>query len=212
MISMNIQELSKLPAIFITGTDADIGKTIASAWLCHKLNADYFKPIQSGIQKIFPHTDSDFIKSLDLNIKVFDEIYKFEHTLSPHLSAQYAGINIDLNKIILPQSECKNTLIVEGAGGVLTPLNKNEYIADLIKKLDIPTIIICRSTLGTINHTCLTVKLLQSYNINIIGIIMVGIYNAENKKSIQHYTKIDIIAELPIFSQKNNWLQLKNYG
>ena len=211
--SSNLQKLSNLPAIFITGTDTDVGKTIASAWLCQQLNADYFKPVQSGIQNTPPYTDSDFIKSLNLkNTKVFDEIYKFQYALSPHLSAQYAKTYIELEKINIPPSNLNKTIIIEGAGGIFVPLNEKEYILDLIIKLDIPTVIVCRSGLGTINHTCLTVKTLQQYNINIAGIIMTGDFNTENKKAIQHYTKIDVIAELPIFSSDNNWQELKEYN
>ncbi|MFM2344995.1 MAG: Dethiobiotin synthase [Pseudomonadota bacterium] len=204
------QSLLNEQAFFVTGTDTDIGKTIASAWLCNVLNADYFKPIQSGIQEFQPRTDSEFIQSLNLpHTYVFDEIYRFKQPLSPHLSSSYENVNIELNKIQLPKSN--NKIIVEGAGGVFVPLNKDEYIIDLIKYLNIPTIVVCRSSLGTINHTCLTIKTLQSYDIKIAGIIMVGNFNAENKKAIQNYTKIDIIAELPIFNSENNWQELKDY-
>jgi dethiobiotin synthase len=121
----NLKTLSNFPAIFITGTDTDIGKTIASAWLCSKLSADYFKPIQSGIQNTNPYTDSDFIQSLNLpKTKVFEECYKFQHSLSPHLSAQYANTHIELDKINIPLSisNSNKTVIIEGAGGIFVPL------------------------------------------------------------------------------------------
>jgi len=196
--------------IFIAGTDTNVGKTIVSAWLCNILKADYFKPIQSGVEEQFPRTDSEFMQSINLGNYIFPEIYKFRLPLSPHISAKLDNQEIDLSKIQIPQHN--NRIIVEGAGGLYVPLNNQDFIIDLIKKLDIATIIVARTALGTINHTLLTVNALRQNNINILGVILVGEENLANKTAIQTYGKVKVLATLPIFSDKNNWQGLKEFG
>jgi dethiobiotin synthetase len=218
--------------IFVTGTSTNIGKTISCAWLCNLLSANYHKPIQSGIENKFPHTDSDFIRSLNLpHTTVFDETYMLKTPVSPHISSLIDKVSIDIEKIttnihainnqgINNQSinnkniESKKPLIIEGAGGVYVPLNmhKKMYIIDLIKKLNCGCIVVASSDLGTINHTCLTIKALQQQNIPILGIIMSGNINSDNKQAIEYYTNIKVMVELPVFSSDNNWEELKSFN
>ncbi len=161
---------------FVTGIGTDVGKTVASAILVEALEADYWKPIQSGAT-----TDSDrrTIQSLITNTKsVFHpEVYSLTEPLSPHAAAELDGVEIDLDKIVVPQTE--NTLIIEGAGGLMVPLNyKGLMVVDLITYCKAETILVSRNYLGSINHTLLSIEALINRNIPIKGIVING---AENK-------------------------------
>ena len=184
--------------VFITGTGTNIGKTVVSAWLLsHLAEYSYWKPVQSGSEK---DSDVQFVSQFSKNI--FQPIYNFNTPLSPHIASEMEGINIDINHIInnLPKN---NNLIIEGAGGVLVPLNNNETIIDLIKLLNIPVIIIASSSLGTINHTCLTIEALKNRAIPILGVIMNGEKNLKNKQSIEHFGKTKVLDEIESFDQTN---------
>lgn len=176
--------------IFVTGTDTNIGKTIVCSWLCIHTGYSYYKPIQTGLV-----LDSDSKTLLTLaKTMIYPPVYEYNQPLSPHLAASINHDEIDVNKIRLPLD---NNLIVEGAGGVLVPLNDKLLMIDLIKKFDIPTIIVASSLLGTINHTLLTIEALRSRNINILGVIMNGPLNDDNKKAIEYYAKVPVIAQIP---------------
>ena len=176
--------------IFVTGTDTGVGKTFVSSLLCKIGGYDYFKPIQTG--KI-EGTDSDFIKNTT-GAKIHKEVYLYDQPVSPHLAAQQSNDEIVLEKIKLPSAD---KLIVEGAGGVLVPINKNQFIVDLIKYLNLPVIVVCRSTLGTINHTLLTIEALKLRKIDIIGVVMNGVPNQNNANSVKMYGNVDVLLELP---------------
>lgn len=182
---------------FITGIGTGIGKTIASAVLTEKLKADYWKPIQSGDLE---QSDSLMIRSLISNdkSKIHPEQYRLNQPLSPHLSAKLDGVEIDLSVFKLPNTS--NQLIVEGAGGLMVPLNDQHLILDLIKKLNIKVILISQSYLGSINHTLLTINALQQHNIIIKGIIFNGEPNEESEKYILSYGKIPILGSIPPLS------------
>jgi dethiobiotin synthetase len=182
---------------FITGIGTGIGKTIASAVLTEKLRADYWKPIQSGDLE---QSDSLMIRSLLSNdkSKIHPEQYRLNQPLSPHLSAKLDGIEIDLSVFKLPDTS--NRLIVEGAGGLMVPLNDQHLLLDLIKKLDLEVIIISQAYLGSINHTLLTINTLQQHNIIIKGIIFNGDPNEESEKYILNYGKIPNLGSIPPLS------------
>jgi dethiobiotin synthetase len=182
---------------FITGIGTGIGKTLISAILTEKLKADYWKPIQSGD---LDTSDSITLGSLISNNQtvIHPESYRLTQPLSPHLSARLDGIEIDLNKINMPLTE--NDLIIEGAGGLMVPLNEKELIIDLIKKLNIEVILVSQNYLGSINHTLLSVNLLKQYEIPIKGIIFNGDENVETERYIQQYTKIKKLGNVPSFS------------
>ncbi|MBT2562071.1 dethiobiotin synthase [Pedobacter sp. ISL-68] len=182
---------------FITGIGTGIGKTLISAILTEKLKADYWKPIQSGD---LDTSDSITLGSLISNTQtvIHPESYRLTQPLSPHLSARLDGIDIDLNKINMPLTE--NNLIIEGAGGLMVPLNEKELIIDLIKKLNIEVILVSQNYLGSINHTLLSVNLLKQYKIPIKGIIFNGDENVETERYIQQYTKIKKLGNVPSFS------------
>ncbi len=179
---------------FITGIGTGIGKTLISAILTEKLKADYWKPIQSGD---LDTSDSITIDRLISNTKtvIHPESYRLTQPLSPHLSAKLDGIEIDINKINLPPTD--NHLIIEGAGGLMVPLNEKELIIDLIKKLDVEVILVSQNYLGSINHTLLSINLLKQYEIPIKGIIFNGDENVETERYILQYTKIKKLGSIP---------------
>lgn len=179
---------------FVTGIGTEIGKTIISAILVEKLNADYWKPIQSGD---LDNSDTDKIKSLISNSesKFHPEAYRFTQAFSPHLSAKLDGQQINLSTINLPKTE--NSLIIEGAGGVLVPLNNQDLIIDLIKKLNIDVILVSKNYLGSINHTLLTIEALKNRGINIKGIIFNGKKTASSEEIIASLTQIKILGYVP---------------
>ncbi|WP_316784354.1 dethiobiotin synthase [Pedobacter frigiditerrae] len=180
---------------FVTGIGTGIGKTIVSAIITEKLNADYWKPIQSGDLE---QSDSLAIERLISNdkTKIHPETYRLNNPLSPHLSAKIDGIEIKLNQFILPETQ--NNLIVEGAGGLMVPLNNKELILDLIKYLNLEVILISQNYLGSINHTLLTLNTLKQHNISIKGIIFNGEANSESESYILNYTGISLLGNIPV--------------
>lgn len=181
---------------FITGTDTGIGKTLVSAMLCLGLEATYWKPVQSGIE---PMTDSEWLEKIAgvESCKILPETYKLTSPLSPHLAARIDGINIDLERFPAPQNICRSRLVVEGAGGLMVPLNDQDMMIDLIQRLELPVLVVAKSGLGTINHTVLTIKMLRTRRIKILGVVMNGEPNEENKKAIEHYAQIPVLAQIP---------------
>ena len=180
--------------IFVTGTDTDVGKTVASAWLINKLSAAYWKPVQSGIDG---ETDMDAIQRLvgADGCEIFPCAYELPEPLSPHEAARRAGIEIELDKIVLPQTD--KPLVIEGAGGVLVPMNDRHMMVDLMAKLGVPVVLVCRSGLGTINHTLLSLDALRARHINILGVIINGPPAPHNVAAIKEFGKVDVIAEIP---------------
>lgn len=176
--------------IFITATDTNVGKTLISSWIALHTGFSYFKPIQTGIRD---GSDSYEVQRLS-NTKIYPESYKYQEPLSPHLAAKIENNTIDITKIILPQS---NNLIIEGAGGVLVPINHKYLMVDLIKKLRTPVILVARTSLGTINHTLLSLEALRSRNIQVLGVIMNGKQNLQNSNAIEVYGRTSILAHFP---------------
>ena len=185
---------------FITEIGTGIGKTITSAIITEKLKADYWKPIQSGD---LAQSDSMTIESLISNNQtvIHPETYRLTQPLSPHLSAKIDGIEIELNNFQLPKTN--NTLIVEGAGGLMVPLNGKELILDLIKHLNIEVILISQHYLGSINHTLLTINTLNQHNIVIKGIIFNGEENFESQSYILNYTGVKHLGNIPTLKNIN---------
>ena len=167
--------------IFITGIGTGIGKTIVSAVLVEKLKADYWKPVQSGE---LDNSDTMKVKSLVTNTaSVFHpEAYRLTQPYSPHKSAALDKTTIDPAKIILP--ETNNNLVIEGAGGLMVPLNDNFLMIDLIKQLGAAVILVSQNYLGSINHTLLSVQALKQYQIPVKGIIFNGKRDAYSEKNI----------------------------
>jgi dethiobiotin synthetase len=198
---------------FVTGIGTGIGKTIVSAILVEKLKADYWKPIQSGD---LDNSDSLFVKSLISNkqSKIHPEAYRLNQPFSPHKSAAIDGITIDPENIVLP--ETNNNLIIEGAGGLMVPLNDRFLMIDLIKKLNVPVILVSQNYLGSINHTILSINALKQYEISIKGIIFNGIEDISSKEFILDYTGVDLLGRIPqcnkidkkVIMDAGNYIQL----
>jgi dethiobiotin synthetase len=178
--------------IFITGIGTDVGKTVASAIVTEALEADYWKPIQAGD---LDHSDSHKVRALVSNTKsVFHpNAYALNTPASPHLAAAKDGVRIDLNKIV--ETKIENHLVIEGAGGILVPLNETECIVDLIQK-DHKVIVVSRHYLGSINHTLLTIEALQNRKIKVAGIIFSGDENKATEEIILNKTGVKCIGRI----------------
>lgn len=158
--------------------------------------AFYWKPIQSGSRS---PTDTEWIKH-HVYIPpscLLKEAFLLKEPLSPHLSAKMDQVKISLDDLPLPSIKEEDYLIVEGCGGVLVPLNEKDLLIDLLKKWNIPSLVVARSSLGTINHTLLTLKILSSYHLPIWGVILNGPINTPNKEAIEHFGKVPVLAEIP---------------
>jgi len=186
---------------FVTGTDTGVGKTVASAALVHRLRAAgpvrYWKPIQTGIE-----TDDDTATVGWLGGCAPDELWqhgiRLERPVSPHLAARLSGTRIDAAHVARHFPDDRSVRwIVEGAGGVLVPLNEREMMADLISRLALPVIVVSRSTLGTINHTLLTIEALRRRSIDVAGVVMIGPPNADNREAIEQHGGVEVIGEMP---------------
>jgi dethiobiotin synthetase len=178
--------------LFITGISTDVGKTIASAILTEALEADYWKPIQAGD---IDNSDSHKIQSYISNDKsvIHENSYKLNTPASPHLAAELDGITIDLKNIIEPKT--KNHLVVEGAGGILVPLNSSDFVIDLVQP-DYKIIIVSRHYLGSINHTLLTIEAIKNRGFTIAGIIFNGNENKATELLILNYSKLKLIGRI----------------
>lgn len=181
--------------IFITGTDTGIGKTLISAVLLSGFKGKYWKPVQSGIEDI---TDTQWImEKTGLDKSHFlEETFRLRQPLSPHAAAEADGVYIDLDKFQIPDTDKGETLIIEGAGGIMVPLNDKILMADLIRKCDAPVILVTGSQLGTINHALLSITYLKSTGASIFGVIMNGQKNSINRDAIEHFGKVEVIAEI----------------
>lgn len=168
---------------FVTAIGTDSGKTLTSAILCEALQADYWKPIQAGIPM-----DSEFVKSMISNpkTKIHPERYLLRTPASPHAAAKIDGIEILLDEIRLPQSN--NTIVVEGAGGCLVPINDDFFIVDIISRLNFQVVLVANLYLGSINHTLLTVEALKRRNVPVFGIVFNGDSNTESEKIILRHS------------------------
>lgn len=178
--------------IFITGIGTEVGKTVISAIFVEALQSDYLKPIQSGD---LHYTDTHKVQEwTDTNGTFHKEVYRLNNPLSPHTSAELNNIKIDLNKIILPETE--NPLIIEGAGGLLVPLNEKEHLTNLVKKLKVPVVLVSRNYLGSINHSLMTYEILKQYEIPMLGWVFNGPKNESGKEYILNYTQLPVLLEV----------------
>ncbi len=177
---------------FITGISTEVGKTIASTIVTEALQADYWKPIQAGE---LDNTDTHKVEKLISNTKTtfHQSAFNLKSPMSPHAAAAIDKVKIEPKKIKRPTT--KNNLVIEGAGGLLVPLNDSETIADLIEPKD-NVIVVSRHYLGSINHTLLTVEGLKNRGLNVFGIIFSGIENKETECIIAKMTNVPILGRI----------------
>jgi len=185
---------------FVTGTDTGVGKTVVSALLCAALDAFYWKPIQTGTRE---GTDRSTVQRLAQlsRARTVPEAYRFAPSISPHLAAQRAGVHIDLRRVKLPHLRRFENLIVEGAGGTLVPIGGKLLMTSLMRHLGLPVLLVTRTTLGTINHTLLSLAALRAAHLDIRGVIMVGKPNGENRRAIEHYGNVEVLGVVPQLKQ-----------
>lgn len=183
--------------IFVTGIGTGIGKTFISAVLVEKFKADYWKPVQSGD---LDNSDTQTVKSLVSNTRsrFYPEAYRLSQPFSPHKSAAIDGILIKPSTIITPQTE--NTLIIEGAGGLMVPLNSTFLMIDLIKQLNAEVVLVSQNYLGSINHTVLSVYTLKNESILVKGIIFNGLKDMYSKEFILDYTGLPLLGHVPQYN------------
>ena len=181
---------------FVTGTDTGCGKTVVSSCLVKALDADYWKPIQTGT------IDGSIDKLIVQRLTGFEEdrfhpsSYSFRQPLSPLEAASREKRKIIIEKIKIPQSD--RPIIIEGAGGILVPITRKKFMVDLIARLHLSVVLVCKTSLGTINHTLLSVEALRKRHINLAGIVFSGKINKWVARSIAEMTKVNIIGRVPI--------------
>jgi dethiobiotin synthetase len=129
--------------------------------------------------------------------RTLDEVYKFVPPVSPDLAARWAGVEIDLGRINMPSSLINDWLIVEGAGGVLVPINQKQFMLDMMVKFKLPVIVAARSALGTVNHTLLTLAALHAAELPVHGVVLIGDQNRENRETIERFGHVRVIGEIP---------------
>jgi dethiobiotin synthetase len=180
--------------LFITGIGTNVGKTVVSAILTEAFQADYWKPIQSGV---VDGKDSDTVKSLISNTKtVFHaETYLLQEPLSPHFAAKLDGIEIELDKIQLLKTT--NHLIIEGAGGLLVPINDTQYVIDIAKQFGCEIVLVISSYLGCINHSLLSIDYLKRNNFKIKALVFNGEFELEVKQAIIANVTNTLIIDIP---------------
>jgi dethiobiotin synthetase len=182
------------PRFVVSGTDTGIGKTVFAAGLAGALGAHYWKSVQSGLED---ETDSQTVARLSglPSGHILPEAYRLTVPASPHLSARLDGVEIDIGKLLPPQSE--GPLVIEGAGGLLVPLTATTVFADVFAQWRIPVILCARTALGTINHTLLSLEALRRRAIPICGVAFIGPENADTQATIATIGQVEILGRLP---------------
>lgn len=183
--------------IAIAGIHTGIGKTVVSAVLAEALDADYWKPVQAGLEE----RDAAFIQQMISRgeERVHPEAVLLPQPISPHAAAAIDGIHIDYTKFNWPVTN--KLLLVETAGGVLSPMTDSATMADFIAYYRLPTILVTQNYLGSINHTLLSIEALRSRGIDLLGLVVSGKHNKSSESFIEQYGKVPIIATVPHFDK-----------
>jgi dethiobiotin synthetase len=178
---------------FVTGIGTEIGKTVAAATLVEALQADYWKPIQSGD---LDHSDSMKVQNWITNTqtRIFPERFRLNTPLSPHASAAIDGVEIKVQDFQLPNTS--RPLIIEGAGGLMVPLNHQETMLDLMQNLNLPVILVSRHYLGSINHTLLSLEVLRSRGIVLAGLLYNGAENVASEQAIEALSGVKVMGRV----------------
>lgn len=184
----------KNQTFFVTGIGTGVGKTLASVILCRALNADYWKPIQSGS---IEGTDSNEVRKLTGGqTHIFPETYLLREPLSPHAAAEKENLVIDPTKLLIP--ETNNNLIIEGAGGLMVPITSDGFtFGDLLQQWQIPVVLVSRHYLGSINHTLLSIDYCRNHHIPLAGLVFNGNDLLENEKTICRISQLPVLLRIP---------------
>lgn len=186
--------------IAILGIHTGIGKTIASAVIAEALEADYWKPVQAGIEE----RDITIVGHLLTHghSRVHNEAVLLSQPLSPHAAAAIDNVSIDYTQFVWP--ETGKMLIVETAGGVLSPINTHYTMADFVAHYNLPSLLVVQHYLGSINHTLLSIEVLQKRNINLMGLVINGAKNEASEVFINEYTGVPVVVRIPRFDLLDN--------
>lgn len=184
-------------SVFVAGTDTGIGKTVVSAAVVLGLDGYYWKPIQSGNAE---PTDTDRVRAWTRlpEDRFLAEGYVLEAPMSPHASAALDGVTIDAKGLASAPLPKDRPVVVEGAGGLLVPLNDDLLLVDLIAALGLPVVLVARSGLGTLNHTLLSLAELGRRGIRVHGVVMVGDRHESNRAAIERHGEARVLGEVPI--------------
>ena len=187
--------------VFVTGTDTGVGKTVVAAALVACLRrhgpAGYWKPVQTGVEQ---DDDTATVHTLAgcTDAEVWNRGVRLERPLSPHLAARLAGRVLSVDAVLADApDDTSRTWVVEGAGGVLVPLNDTEAMSTLMVRMRLPVVLVARSTLGTINHSLLTLEALRNRGLRVAGLVMVGPPNPENRAAVAARGHVPVLGELP---------------
>jgi len=188
--------MSRGARIFVSGTDTDVGKTVVAAALTLGLDAYYWKPIQSGLT---PSTDTaDVRRWTGLPAERFlPEAYRLREPMSPHAAAEIDGVTIDVEHILATQLPTDRPVVIEGAGGLMVPLNDTDLMIDLAARLGAPIVLVARTALGTLNHTLLSISELRSRAIPLLGVVMNGEEHESNRRAIERYGEVAVLGRVP---------------
>jgi dethiobiotin synthase len=183
-----------VPDLFVTGTDTGIGKTLLSALLVAALDLDYWKPIQTGASEGTDRQTVLMCAGIAAE-RAHPEAYIFDPPVSPHLAAELKGVEIEIERIMRPPTSKR--LVIEGAGGVLVPINSKLFMLDLARHLQTTVVIASRTALGTINHTLLTIAAVRKAELEITGVVMIGKENKENHQAVELYGHVPVVGWIP---------------
>ncbi|WP_436514739.1 dethiobiotin synthase [Ekhidna sp. To15] len=175
----------------VAGIGTDTGKTVISAILCKALSADYWKPVQAGD---LDNTDSHKIGKWAPGVEIHPEAYRLTEPMSPHAAAEIDKVSIEESKLQLPSTD--NSLIIELAGGLMVPLRDDFVNIDWVQKTNVPVVLVANYYLGSINHTLLTLSLLKSRNIPVLGIIFNGEKNQSSFEVIQKRSGLKCLLQV----------------
>jgi dethiobiotin synthetase len=187
--------------IVVTGTDTEIGKTVFAAGLADLLGASYWKPIQSGLDG---ETDSEIVARLGglSSDRILPERYRLNTPVSPHQSAAIDGVRIDTAELAVPDTSGR-PLVIEGAGGLMVPLDQSTLYIDVFARWRIPVVLCARTSLGTINHSLLSIEALRRRDIDLLGVAFIGEGNPESERAISEIGRVKQLGRLPRLSPLN---------
>jgi dethiobiotin synthetase len=181
-------------AFVVTGTDTGVGKTVFSAALAGALHAFYWKPVQAGLDD---ETDRDAVARLSglPEDRLLHEAYRLNAPLSPHRAAELHHVEIVSEALQVP---AQRPLVIEGAGGLMVPLRRDLLFVDIYAEWGLPVILCARTTLGTINHTLLSIEALRRRKIPLLGVAFIGPQNADSEATIVAMGEVRRLGRLPI--------------
>jgi len=208
-----------LKRVFVAGTDTDVGKTVLAGLLTAAWNAHYWKPVQAGTE---PTTDSRTVAEWVGAARVLPERHCLRRPLSPNQAAEREGAVIELTDFSLPAVD--GALVVEGAGGLLVPLNSRDMMIDLVARLRLPVVLAARSGLGTLNHTLLSLEALARRGVSTVGVVTIGPEHPDNRRDIARFGGARVVGHIPpleqmdaetfrrVYAERFHWPEMRDWS